>query len=273
MVSNSKFGSKLLTALAVVGILSTPTLRGVADAAPAAKTHAPSAKADSPSAKGNGMLLTQQCPFSNVYTVSLTPDAIRIDHRTGDFYIISKAPDWRIYVIRPKDKLISSVAHKFWINSVHLRSGSWTSQLEKPTKIVHSITPEDKRITYTFAKAVAANSAELMFRDKQTSNDGNNHSEMVCIIYPNSDKSGPVIGRLQNLPAVQGIPYSAARYFDNGVVNGAIRTSILKRNQSFDPAIYKIPTGLKEVTFDRKFVISSAQQENSEALLEEFMAK
>lgn len=273
MVSNNKFVSRLLTALTVVGISSALTLTGAAVAAPAAKAPAAAAKSASPGAKGNGMLLTQQCPFSNVYTVSLTPDAIRIDHRTGDFYIISKAPDWRIYVIRPKDKIISSVDHKFWINSVHLRNGSWTSQLDKPTKIVHSITSDDRRITYTFGKAIAANSAELMFRDKQKSDDGNNHSEVVCIVYPNGDKSGPVIGRLQNLPAVQGIPYSAARYFDNGIVNGAIRTSILKRNQTFDPAIFKIPTGLREVVFERKLLISNAQQENSEALLEEFMAK
>lgn len=220
-----------------------------------------------------GLTMYQQCPFSNAYTVSLVPDAIRVEHRTGEFFIISKAPDWRVYIVRPKDKIVASVDHDFWINKVHLRAGSWTSQLEKPNKIVTSITPDDKRITYFYAKAIAANSAELMFRDKQDINEGNNHSEIVCIVYPNGDKSGPVIGRLQNLPPVAGIPYSAARYFDKGTINGAIRTANLQRNVTFKPELFQIPTGLKEVTFEKKLLMSSAQQQNSVDLLQEFMAK
>lgn len=272
-----KIAIAVLCALsAVAGLGAAPS----ASAAPAKSATAAKATSATKSSTGSkatstlkGWTLAQQCPFSNAYTISLTPEALRIDHRTGDWYIIAKAPDWRVYVIRPKDKIIASVEHQYWLDKVHLRNGSWTSQLEKPIKTVHSITADDKRITYTFGKAVAANSAELMFRDKQTPNEGNNHSEIVCIVYPNGNKSGPIIGRLQNLPPVDGIPYSAARFFDSGIVNGAIRTNNLQRNVTFSPEIFKLPTGLKEVTFERKLVISSAQQQNSEDLLREFMAK
>lgn len=258
----SKNPHKLLTTL-TAGL--TLSCSAVCAAPPAAK--APTNKVL------KGLTMYQQCPFSNAYTVSLTPDAIRVEHRTGEFFIISKAPDWRVYIVRPKDKIVASVDHDFWVNKVHMRAGSWTSQLEKPNKIVHSITPDDKRITYFFAKAIAANSAELMFRDKQDINEGNNHSEIVCIVYPNGDKSGPVIGRLQNLPPVQGIPYSAARYFDGGKVNGAIRTANLQRNVTFKPDLFEVPTGLKQVTFEKKLLMSAAQQQNSEDLLREFMVK
>lgn len=270
LISNLLVTLTTLSAITFAALATAP--RAFAAPVSAATTARSSPKANAATTL-KGWSLAQQCPFSNAYTVSLTPDALRIDHRTGDWYIIAKAPDWRVYVIRPKDKIIASVEHKYWLNNVHLRNGSWTSQLEKPIKIVHSITADDKRITYTFGKAVAANSAELMFRDKQTPNEGNNHSEIVCIVYPNGNKSGPIIGRLQNLPPVDGIPYSAARFFDSGVVNGAIRTNNLQRNVTFSPDIFKLPTGLKEVTFERKLVISSAQQQNSEDLLREFMAK
>lgn len=225
----------------------------------------------------SGLFMRQKATNENYYLVRLSEEAVRVDHFSRDFYVISKAPDWTVYVIRPRQRTMSQVSHKDWCEKYNLREGAWTSLLEKPLKVTPLALDGRKGRVYLFGETLSTNISENLFQSRVGSSverrlKGRNHAELTYFDFPHSSETGPVIGRLQNLPNLDGIPYSAQRKFDDGRVNGALLTSVIK-NSRFPAAIYEIPAGLKKVDFNSHMVTSQAQLDNASDLFKEFLAK
>lgn len=232
----------------------------------------------SASAGGGGVLLRQQSNYGNAYVVRAVSSAIRVDHKSGDFYLISKAPDWNVQVVRPKTREIAVVSHKDWCQRYQFRNGCWTTQLIAPLRSEHKVKDGEKVIVYYFGHTTSFIVAEGLFRssvgarDKKRA-DSPNHAEVTCLEFPNGLMSGPVIGRLQNGPVLDGLPLSIKRHYDNGRVNGTLETTVIERLKDIPAAIFALPEGFKTVPFRPNMLQTSAQTDNTEALFKEFLGR
>lgn len=229
------------------------------------------------SAGGGGVLLRQQSNYGNAYVVRAVPSAIRVDHKSGDFYLISKAPDWNVQVVRPKTREIAVVSHKDWCERYQFRNGCWTTQLSRPLRSEHKVKDGEKVIVYYFGHTTSFIVAEGLFRSnvgaRDKKRDSPNHAEVTCLEFPNGLMSGPVIGRLQNGPVLEGLPLSIRRHYDNGRVNGTLETTVIKRLKDIPAAIFALPEGFKTVSFRPNMLQTSAQSDNTEALFKEFLGR
>lgn len=224
-----------------------------------------------------GLMLKPSCPGANSYIVKVTAAAIRIEHRSGDFYLLSREPDWTVYVIRPRTREYAAVSHKDWCEKYQLRNGAWPSLLGPVQRTVRRLEEGRRAIVYYFGQTGSQSYSDCLFRSatalRSQSGQGTNHCEIICLDLPQSSRSGPVLGRLQNLPPVAGLPIAARRIFDSGTVNGAITTAALPEEKFLADSLFVLPQGYRKIAFDTKLVMSSAQAENTADLFKEFLGK
>lgn len=224
-----------------------------------------------------GLVLRQVCPGANSYIVRVTAAAIRIDHRSGDFYLLSRQPDWTVYVVRPHTREFAAVCHKDWCEKYQLRNGAWPSLLGPVQRTVRRLEEGRRAIVYYFGQTGSQSYSDSLFRSatalRSQASEGSNHCEIICLDLPQSNKSGPVMGRLQNLPPVAGLPIAAKRVFDRGPVNGAITTAALQEEKLLPDSLFALPPGYRKIAFDKNLVMSSAQAENTADLFKEFLGK
>ncbi|MBS1997239.1 MAG: hypothetical protein JSS86_13055 [Cyanobacteria bacterium SZAS LIN-2] len=223
----------------------------------------------------NGVILKQKSGYVDQFTQQVTPTAVRVDINSHDYYIISRAPDWKVSIVRPKSKEMAVVSHHDWCYKLQVRHLSWTTALRKPEAISRSTEEGRPIITYRYGPTEVYGSLLAMTSDTHANTPVKrpNHSEIICFDYPGSDKTGPIFGRIKGLPPVRGLVLRAYRKEVGGNVAGAVETVDTNARAKIAGSVFDIPTGYKIVPFSSSLVQTQAASENSKALIEDFMSK
>ena len=223
------------------------------------------------SAATAGLKLRQRAPNNNIFRVFVTPTAIRVDNLTNHYHIVSKAPDFHVSIWQDDRRELAEVSHQKWCQQMQLRMISWTSELRKPNKSESCLYQGRPAVKYTFGATHMVGS--LFFKSglgaqSRDNKDIPNYAEMTCIKFPGSEMTGPVVSRLQNLPAVPGIPVLAQRVISDGRVNGAIHTARIEEAADMPPSLFAVPTDYKLVPFAPKLLLCNFEVEKTKGLLE-----
>jgi len=222
-----------------------------------------------------GLILKQQCGFVNKYVSQVTAHAVRVEIDNHDFCLLSFAPEWKVYVIRPKTKEMAVVSHHDWCYKYQIHGLSWTAALKEPLGVTRSTQEGLPTVTYRYGPTEAFGPLLKMTSDLNFEKKGTlpNHAEVVCLDYPGSDKTGPIMGRFRGLPPVRGLVLKAYRREKNGTDSGVIETSDINAKVKIAGTVFAVPVSYKIVDFNPRMVQTSAASENSRALLEDFMGK
>jgi len=221
-----------------------------------------------------GLLLKQQSGFVDKFTIQATAKAIRIDNDNHDYFLISAAPDWRVYIVRPKDKVMSVMSHQDWCHKYLLHNLSWTSSLRSPVSSSKVVQDGRSLTRYNYgATEIVPPLLEMRSSRQEVQREGvPNHAELLCLSYPGCEKTGPVIGRVRGLPPLPAFILQAQRIAIDGNVATAIKTNSINSEAKFSPEIFSVPSGCKIVPFKAQMVETAAANENTKSLIEDFMS-
>lgn len=204
-------------------------------------------------------------------TVYLTPQGVRIDNAKRHYGIISKAPDWNVMVWSDTKKTLSQVSHHDWCYKYAFHSASW------PCDLKASIGKKKTRVAGTDLTVYDFGSTPIvsvgMFRGnygREDNTDEINRAEIAMMDYPNSDKTGPVVGRLQMLPILPGFPMFARRHRANGNIEGALFTRKMETVDLPENA-FKTPA-YKEVPFNKKVLEDAVEDRRTQDFFKEFLS-
>ncbi len=222
-----------------------------------------------------GLHIKQTGAFNNIYDTCVTPDAVYVENKVTACRLLSKAPDWKVYLWRDKSKQMAQTTFADWCKQ-KIQRYAWASELIKPIKTQSSVLNGDKHFIYTFGTTTVV---EPFLRSNFGSGKGGsgkgkgakeeeNSVEMDCLDYPGSSKTGPILGALQSLPALPGIPLTVKRLRPHGLREFALSTHLLEKTP-IDKSVFELPKGYKPVKFSIEFVQGEARNENIKSLFEE----
>jgi len=222
-----------------------------------------------------GVILKQQCGFVNKFTVQVTAHAVRAEIDSHDFYMLSFAPEWKVYIVRPQTKEMAVMSHHDWCYKYQIHALSWTSALKKPLGVTRSTQEGLPTVTYRYGATDVVGpllqmTSGLNFEDKINRA---NHAEVICLDYPGSEKTGPIMGRFRGLPPVRGLILKAYRIEKNGTTAGAIDTRDINAKVKIASSVFAVPVGYKVVEFNPRMLETAASSDNARYLLQDFMGK
>jgi hypothetical protein len=216
-------------------------------------------------------VLIQQAATDDTLTVRVIPTAVRIDKGNGLFYIVSKAPDWDIHVIFPKTKKTSLVTHNFWCVRHEVKPMTWAGALGKPLKQETYTSKGNHYTKYFFGTTPVLTLYLQSGVGNQDLSKEKNRAEMVCLDYPEGEKIGPVIGRLQSLPPLAGLPLSAVRFRPNQPITFLLKTTKVDSHAMIPKNIFVLPSGYKPIAFNIGLLMPEGQAENTKDFFKEFL--
>ena len=167
------------------------------------------------------------------------------------------------------------VSHQDWCHKYLLHRLSWTGDLKEPTSIVKSLVNGRRTIVYRYGSTAMLDPTLPMRSavDKLPDNSTPNYAEFVCLDYPGCAMTGPVMGRIRGLPPLVGLILSANRRDAKGDDTSALETDRIKIEAAIDKKAFVLPRGYKMVPFRADMVESSATNDNTKSLLQDFMSK
>jgi hypothetical protein len=184
-----------------------------------------------------GIVLKQQLGDSPGYIVQVTATAVRVENPKNGFYVISRAPDWQVYFVRPKTKEMRCVSYKDWCHKCEFCPLSWTATLKKPVSTLSSVRNGMHFVKYLYGPSEDLGSVIVSREeyDKHMAPSKASRSEIYCIEVAGAEMTGPIVGRLQNLPPVSGLVLSANRVLESGEVRAALSTQAMKTGVNISP--------------------------------------
>jgi hypothetical protein len=243
----------------------------------AASAQSSGAKSRAASASpADGLIVKQWCGHMSKYISQITPDGIRIESVGHEYYLISHAPDWKVYVVNNEHKQMSIVSHHDWCTKYQLHALTWVATLRRPIRAASTTVDGHKQITFFFGPTehtsnVVAMRSGLHDEDHES---GPNHAEVVALDYPGAQMTGPIMMRLRGLPPLPGILLTARRYYGDPRkrnFNGAIDTSETHFNQKIPSSIFVLPKDYKIVPFTALMVETENLKNNTNDLINDFM--
>ncbi|MBU6454972.1 MAG: hypothetical protein KGS72_24595 [Cyanobacteria bacterium REEB67] len=224
----------------------------------------------------DGLIVKQWCGNLSKYISQITPSGVRIDSVKHEYYLISHAPDWKVYVVNNERKQVSIVSHYDWCTKYQLHQLTWVATLRRPMRTACTLVDGHKQITYFFGQTehttnVVATRSGLRDEDRES---GPNHAEVVALDYPGAQMTGPIMMRLRGLPPLPGILLTARRYYGDPRkrnFNGAIDTSETLFNQKIPNSIFVLPRDYKIVPFSALMVETENLKNNTTDLINDLM--
>ncbi len=233
------------------------------------------ASAKDAATSNKGLHLRQTGAYNNNYDIFVTPNAVRAYNLVTNCVIVSKAPDWNVYLWRDSSKQIAKVAFEKWCKEKYLRY-AWAAELSKPIKTQSIKIEGRKHIIYTFGTTLVV---EPILRSTLGSGKGGrgkpqgekeeeNHAEMECLDYANSDKIGPILDTLHSIPPVAGVPLTIKRIRASGNREFALSTQLIEE-VPVKNSLLQIPKSYKPVDFSIDFMRGEARNAAVKSLFEE----
>lgn len=233
-----------------------------ASAQPAAQSAAASK-----SAPAKVLCLKQKSDMNSTFAVYVRPDAVLVDCPAEHYAVLSRAPDWRVYIWNYQRRQITSVSHADWCGKYEIQGTSWTVELKKPLKVTH-YSEKGRNYNKYFYGTIATVGCFLKTDIGSGDNKAEiNHSELVTMDYINGDKMGPVYGRLRGLPALSGLPVSAKRYRPK---HTDVALEIVSMQEAaVDARTFELPKGFKAIPFGSEILCGNEHMENIRVLVDE----
>jgi hypothetical protein len=201
--------------------------------------------------------LLQETAGRGQQRVYFTSDAVRIEQLAFKFTVLSKGPKWDVFIYRPDKNQYSQIDYAKWC-----RSDIWKfADADRFRHITasRSYRQQDRQyIAYEF-KPYMSFGDPLIFKSQNSAKSQLVKPYLTCLATDYDIHPGSVAGHLNNLPEIAGVPISI---ISKGVRENffSLRTSKIKTQKAFAPALFEIPAGCKKVPFNAEFVATDDQK-------------
>lgn len=224
----------------------------------------------------HGILLKQHFGKVDKFTFYITPTAARVDSSSGEFTVLSHAPDWQVFVLRPLTREMAVVSHRDWCSKYRMHQLSWTATLKNPIASTKFSKDGHPAIRYRFGSTEALGTGYPIqsetIKDAPPDNSPN-QTIIECLDYPGCAMTGPIMGRIRGLPPVTGLILSAQRKTVRGTSMGAMITDSVTYDAPIASNSFVVPAGYKTVPFAEHMLETDATRENTESLLKDILPR
>lgn len=185
-------------------------------------------------AKFKAWLIKEETSSNGKYEFLISAQALSLNCRAFGFRVLSKAPDWKVTVLRDKEKEIATCTLAQWklLRVPSFTMAGITQDLQKPdsTAAVKGSSPQRLHMTYKVKekKFLAWQSHETGAKTenkvRQQENSPIKLVEVESFLLPCPAQAGMITTKLLNLPPVEGIPGAVFCTYENGERGWQIKT-------------------------------------------------
>lgn len=178
--------------------------------------------------KHKAWLIKEETSSNGRYEFLIAREALSIKCQAFGFRVLSQAPDWKITVVRDKEREIATCTLTQWkqLSVPSFTMAGIAKELNKPDQriLIKNSSPQRLKLSYAVKEKPM-----LAWRNGATPKTSQDDMpvrlvELETFLLPCACQTSLIITKLLNLPAIEGIPASFFCVYENGSRGWQIKT-------------------------------------------------